>query len=301
MTAGVVQRELVRPSDTHQLLFTDVLYEDADAYRFLIEGGLQVFGRTANWVPAAEDFPDYKVAEDVPITEYAGNPAWRTFLAQLRERAAEALPELTWIVEGRDPWEIYRDERFLGNSQRDPCSKVAKRQMLDRWRAAHCDPATTISYFGIGTGERHRYDDGEGHGIRPIMAAKGWRAEAPLIDRPEGDTHPSIYMRRVGIKPPRLYSWSSHNNCGGMCCKAGQGHWRKRLQFMPERFWYDAVMEAKIAAYLDGNFTFLRDRRGGKTTPITLIDFGVRTAADPGFTLGPIEEGDDGCGCMVTE
>lgn len=97
----------LHPEVDSGLVFTDVLYEDADAYRFLIEGALDVYGRTATWVPAAEDFPDYRVDESVPIEQYAGNPEWRAFLAQLRDRAAEAVPELVWLVEGRDPWEVF--------------------------------------------------------------------------------------------------------------------------------------------------------------------------------------------------
>lgn len=126
LTARIVEREIVRPGDEHLLVFTDTLYEDADAYRFGIEAALNVFDRRANWIPQAEDFPDYRVAENVPVAEYAGNSEWRSFLAQLRDRAAEAVPELIWLVEGRDPWEIWRDERFLGNSSKDPCAKIAR-------------------------------------------------------------------------------------------------------------------------------------------------------------------------------
>ncbi|PUB13732.1 hypothetical protein, partial [Novosphingobium sp. GV079] len=107
------------------LVFTDTLYEDADAYRFLIEGAAMVTGRRLNWTVKAEDFPDYRVPEDVPIEEYRGNPEWRAFLADLRAHAIDAIPELIWLVEGRDPWEVFRDRRFLGNSGvADPCSEV---------------------------------------------------------------------------------------------------------------------------------------------------------------------------------
>ena len=85
-TAMIVQSTLPA-GDTHELLFTDVLYEDADAYRFLVEGAARVYGRELSFkVPAADDFPDYRVADDVPLEEYAGNPEWRAFL---RRRLAD--------------------------------------------------------------------------------------------------------------------------------------------------------------------------------------------------------------------
>jgi hypothetical protein len=297
LVGRTVQRELVRPGDVHTLQFCDTLYEDADAYRFLIAGGLQIFGRSCNWIPAAEDFPNYQV-ECSDIRQYAGNPAWRDFLRQLRERTAEALPELVWLVEGRDPWELYRDERFLGNSRRDPCAKIGKRETSNTWRRANCDPADSIHYFGIGTAERHRFYDGEDGGLLIRFAEMGWRAEAPLIDRIEGELNPALYAQAAGLFLPRLYKWAAHNNCGGMCCKAGQKHWKARLSAMPSRYWYDAHMESLIAEYLGGDYTFMRDRRNFDNQPLSLADFGMRLMDDPDFAYGPDEEGDDGCACF---
>lgn len=299
---------VLHPAADHRLVFTDVLYEDADAYRFLIEGALDVFGRKADWVPAAEDFPDYRVDEAVPIEEYAGNPEWRAFLQQLRERAADAVPELIWLVEGRDPWEVFRDERYLGNTRADPCSKYGKREMLDRWRALVCDPADDVFLVGIGDHEKHRFYGGKGRpGILARMAERGWRYEAPLIsiddnpawrDLPPG-TLALAYspLEELGIAPPRLYAKGyMHNNCGGFCVKAGLAHWQNRLRVDPERYAYDAMMERKIRNYLTtGKATILRDRRGGKTKPMSLDVFAAR-AAGPTIEYEP---GSSGCGCML--
>lgn len=303
LTARVVQRELVNPGDEHVLLFADTLYEDADAYRFGIEAAANIFDRRVRWVPAAEDFPDYRVAADVPIEEYTGNPAWRAFLAQLRDRAAEEIPELVWLVEGRDPWEVFRSERLLGNSRFDPCSKFIKRKTLDRWFNEQCDPAQTIRYYGIGTGEKHRYDNGEGGGLRPRMEAMGWRAEAPLIGRVEGDLSPLLYMSYQHLKPPRLYGLGyQHNNCGGLCVKAGHRHWRLRHDVQPERFAYDAMMEEKIRVFLGADVSFLTDRRGGTgKKPFTLAALAERLGAEPQQPIPDPEPGENGCGCVIEE
>lgn len=307
LTANVVQRELVRPGDEHRLVFTDTLYEDADAYRFGLQGALQIFGRKANWIPAAEDFPDYRVGPDVAIEDYAGNPAWRSFLAELRDHAATAIPELVWLVEGRDPWEVYRDERFLGNSRLDPCSKFIKRETLDTWVSANCDPAETVIYFGIGTGEKHRFEAWDEKrqkltGIKPRWAAKGWTVAAPLIDRVEGDTNPTWYMRNAGIEPSRNYGLGyQHDNCGGNCSKAGMAHWKHRREVQPDRYAYDAMMEGKVARFLGKNVAFMTDRTGGKRRPITLEAFAKRLDRNPNTPIPEPLPGERGCACMTEE
>ena len=131
---------LMNPDAQLLLLFTDTLYEDADAYRFLLESAADILGRRLDWVPRAEDFPDYRVAPNVAIEVCRGNALWRAFLADLRAKAAIDLPELIWLVEDRDPWEVYRDERMVGNSQFDPCSKILKRQPLLKWIQRHGNP-----------------------------------------------------------------------------------------------------------------------------------------------------------------
>ncbi|QNH91657.1 hypothetical protein SR18_gp006c [Caulobacter phage SR18] len=292
LTAKIVQDELMRPGDEHTMFFTDTLYEDADAYRFLLEGAANILGRSYAWVPAAEDFPDYRL---LPVTfrieDYHGAPKWREFLRQLRERAAEELPELVWIVEGRDIWEIYRDERFLGNSGNDPCSKLQKRRPARWWREAKCDRENSVHYFGINAAEAHRFEDlhldkatglptQEPSGIKHRMAAEGWRAEAPLVSDLRGELNPLLFLKREELHVPRLYGWSAHNNCGGDCCKAGIRHWKRRYEYSPAGFSYAAVMERKVAAYLGGNFTFLEDRRKGGRKPLRLTDLAARLALD---------------------
>ncbi|WP_334182080.1 hypothetical protein [Novosphingobium sp.] len=110
----------LHPHAEHRLLFTDTLFEDADAYRFLIEGASAFFERSINWSVRADDFPDYRVPEGTLVEEYRGNPEWRAFLADLRARTMDALPGLIWLVEGRDPIEVFRDRRFIGNMWRRP-------------------------------------------------------------------------------------------------------------------------------------------------------------------------------------
>ena len=305
--AAMIQRYR-HPGSDLRLVFTDTLYEDADNYRFLIEGAALVFDRKLNWTVHAEDFPDYRVDADVPIAEYAGNSDWRAYLADLRARTADAIPELHWLVEGRDPWEIYRDKRYLGNSSVDPCSLVAKRAVADAWRIGNCrregelfGPADVIS-VGIGDHEAHRFDDGKGGGIGPRNAADGWSYHAPLQTDPSDC--PSLFfapLEQFGIAPPRMYSKGyKHANCGGFCCKAGLAHYANRFRVDPDRYAYDAMMERKLAAYLGGGVSILTDRRGGGgKKPMTLDVFAKRLRVDPNEQYEYVS-GESGCGCFGT-
>lgn len=304
--AALVDRRR-HPDAEFGLVFTDTLYEDADAYRFLIEGAAQVLGRQLDWTVRAEDFPDYRVPADTPIEEYRGNPEWRAFLADLRARALDALPGLIWLVEGRDPWEIFRDRKFLGNSQRDPCSEHAKREMAADWRVGNCRRVgelfgpPDVFIVGISDHERHRFDDGEGGGIGPRNARDGWLYEAPLISEPADDELMIFYapVDQIGPAEPRLYRMGyMHNNCGGFCVKAGQAHWANRFRVQPDRYAYDAMMERKLAAFLGQDVSMLADRRGGNgKKPLTLDAFAQRLLTQPNETF-EYRPGESGCGCM---
>lgn len=282
-----------------RLLFTDTLYEDADTYRFLIEGAANIYGRRVAWLPRAEDFPDYRASLDTPIEEYCGNPEWRAFLGQIRARAAEDVPELNWIADGRDPWEVYRDERYLGNSRKDPCSKILKRKLSDKWLKANADPYRDVLIYGIGEHEKHRFDDGKGKGILHRLAANGWACEAPLIGQPE--FNPALIMRAEGISPARNYALGYlHDNCGGFCCKGGKAHVENRNRVHPERVDYDAAMEAKMQVYIGKPYTILTETVDKVKRPLPTAEFVERLRADP--TLHhDYEPGDSGCGCMVDE
>lgn len=306
-----------RHSDAeYGLVFTDLLYEDADTYRFLIEAAADVLGRRLNWTVDVEAAPDYRVSEDVPIEEYRGNPEWRAWLAETRERAMEALPELVWLVEGRDPWEIFRDGKFLGNSLVDPCSRVGKREIADAWRMRHCfregELFAAADYFAVGIGlhEKHRFDDGKGGGLGPRMAADGWNYHAPLIDAEQavnegGCEYMSLLfspVEQLGVRGQRMYQQGyKHGNCGGFCIKAGQAHWANRFRVQPERFAYDAMMERKLGAYIGKPVSMLTDRRGSaKKKPLTLDDFEKRLRARPNRKF-EYQPGESGCGCMTGE
>lgn len=252
-------------------------------------------GGNGSWAAAKRVAERYGTADMVLLftdTRMEDEDLYRFIL----EAAANIGCPLTTITEGRNPWHVFFDERFLGNSRHDPCSKILKRQMADRWLSANCDPADTICYVGIDWTEEHRFTR-----LRARRAKDGWTYLAPLCEAPYiSKKDVSTLLVSAGIQQPRLYDMGfSHNNCGGFCIKAGQGHFANLLKQMPERYAKHENMEQAIRTYLDKDVSILTDRRGGDgKKPLTLKDFRIRVESG-GEQVDAFEIG--GCGCFLDD
>jgi len=209
----------------------------------------------------------------------------------LDEATADLGVPLTRLADGRNPWEVFRDVKFIGNTRIDPCSRVLKRDLLRDWIDEHCDPTDTLVVLGIDWTEDHRLH----------RAAPRWEPFelwAPLCDEPYIDKVDLIdELRSKGINVPRLYEMGfPHNNCGGFCVKAGQAQFKKLLDLMPERYLRHEQEEARTIAIIGSEVAILRDRRGGETKPMTLRTFRERLGVDD--TDFDAEEW-GGCGCAI--
>ena len=177
----------------------------------------------------------------------------------LGEAAANVGAPLVKIADGRTPWEVFRDEQIIGNQRIDPCSKILKREIAERWLAENCDPADTILIFGIHWEEAHRLDrkdrDGKPRGMKNRYRELGWpwvdstMCWAPWLSAQD--------VRRwaldEGLTVPRLYDLGfSHNNCGGFCVKAGEGHFAHLLKTLPEVYAHHEAQEEAFNAARPG-------------------------------------------------
>jgi len=214
-------------------------------------------------------------------------------LYRFRDEAARAHNlHLEVAADGRDPWQVFHDVRYLGNTRADPCSRVLKRDLLRRWLTDNCDPANTIVYLGMDWTEEHRIE-----GARDRWAP--WQVRFPLADKPYEMKDVWIERsRQNGVEPPRLYAHGfPHNNCGGFCIKGGQAQFAKLLHHFPERYRWHEEREQALRAHLGKDIAILRDRIGGDTKPMTLREFRERLERD----AGGFEKMDWGaCGCMTT-
>lgn len=207
----------------------------------------------------------------------------------LEESAANIGAPLVRISDGRTPWDVMRDERMIGNSQFDPCSKILKRELLDRWRDAYCCQATTKLVLGIAWDESHRIDEVQARN-------EPWMYVAPLCEKPWISKDECLaWAEYEGVKPPRMYAAGfSHANCGGGCIKAGQREWKRLLGFNPAHYAKWETWENEMREMV-GNHSILRDRRKDADPVLTLTQFRQRVEANQ-----PIDETDiGGCACAL--
>lgn len=216
--------------------------------------------------------------------------------------------ELVRIADGRTPWEVFRDVKFIGNTRVDPCSLVLKRDLLRAHIEANFDPADTVVVLGIDWTEEHRF-------TAAVPRWEPWTLWAPMCDEPLIDKPDVLtWLLEEGIEPPRLYAMGfPHNNCGGFCVKAGQAQFKLLLDTMPERFLGHEREEEATRVHIGKNVSVLRDRskkgiaeyeaefgpitgQKDKTAPLTLRKFRERLGVD---TSDYDAEEWGGCGCAL--
>jgi len=190
-------------------------------------------------------------------------------------RKSLALPLIT-IDDGRTPWQVFHDERLIGNSRVDPCSKILKRRLARRWLNDNCNPAVTVLYLGLSWYEKHRIGKNR-------TAWAPWITAYPAAVRPLLDHCDMLAeVEADGLTPPKLYRLGfEHNNCGGACVKGGRAQWRHLLAKLPERYAQHEEAEHQLRIYLQKNVTILRDTTANGGRPLTLESFRHRCEVDP--------------------
>jgi len=206
----------------------------------------------------------------------------------LREGADYLNCEITWLADGRNPWEVFKDVKYLGNSRIDPCSRVLKREIAKRWvKDNYPDPDSVVLHLGMNVDEEHRLERSKLY-WNPYQV-EGVLTEPPII----WPNQMSQELEKIGIDPPRLYAMGfPHNNCGGFCIKAGQAHFKLLLEKLPEKYAEAEMKEEEMRALLNKDVSILKDRRGGTTKPLTLREFRGRHQSE----IDLFEWG--GCGCF---
>lgn len=269
-------------------LFTDTLIEDRDLYRFLIETTADAYGieRPTALLARCEEIPDIRSEEDVALR--------KTLLADISAEAMRIIPGLVWIIEGRTPWEVFFAVRYLGNSRIAQCSHVLKQDTADKWIRDNYGPDDCTLYLGIDWTEDHRR-------ASPIRNWAPYTVKFPMCDAPYVDKQDMLRMLdEVGIARPRLYEKGfAHNNCGGFCVRAGQGHFANLLEQFPMQYTYHERKEQEIRDFLGKNVTILKRVRDKVTYRLTLQEL-RQSLAGPG--AADVDYDDiGGCGCFVTD
>ena len=195
------------------------------------------------------------------------------------------------IADGRTPMQAGRDERCVPNNRMAVCSKILKRQLLERYRNEHYDPAGCIEYIGYDWTESHRVEAARRHWAP-------WTVDCPLT-RPPILWKQQLFalFRERGIEPPRLYGYGfQHANCGGACVRGGQAQWSLLLQVNRARYLDWEAEEQATRDLLGKDVSILRDRADGTSKPLTLAAFRERIERQPSMF-----DADDwgACGCLM--
>ncbi|GIM98062.1 hypothetical protein [Paractinoplanes toevensis] len=168
------------------------------------------------------------------------------------------------VADGRTPWQVFADQRFLGNARIAPCSVHLKQRPCRAWLNQHADPADTVLYVGIDWSEHRRVPAIE-HGWTP------WTVKFPMCEPPHLSKQQMLdWAHAEGLQTPRLYEQGfRHNNCFGACVRAGQRQWLHLLEVAPHRFLAAEAEEEKLRRRL-GNVAILKQRRAGVSYPLPL-------------------------------
>lgn len=194
--------------------------------------------------------------------------------------------DLVKIADGRDPWQLFDDKRFVANSRVSICSIELKVKPAQKWVKENCAP-DAILVFGIDEFETHR---------TPAIV-KNWspyKCEFPLIENPTSYRERERELESDGLKKPRIYEMGfAHNNCGGFCVKAGQQHFANLYRTMPERYAYHARKERAAIESGINHQRIIRSMSDGVTRYIPLDEYAKTIES------GLFDEFDTrGCGCF---
>jgi len=175
--------------------------------------------------------------------------------------------------DGRHPWQVFRDERFIGNSRVPLCNRVLKREVLEKLLRSKYPHKNIKLYLGYDYFEKKRIDR-----ARKSWHKKGYNVEFPLTLPPILSKSDIIsHIISQGLFIPKLYcNGFTHNNCGGACVQAGIRQWSKLWKEFPERYLWHEEQEIITREFLNKDVSVLRDRTNKTTKPLTLLQLRKR-------------------------
>lgn len=197
-----------------------------------------------------------------------------------------------WIAEGRTPWHVFRDVKYIGNTRVDPCSRVLKRDLIRKWISDNYKPEECVIWIGIDCSEEHR--------LFPVVERnKPYQYRSYFIENDIflSNEYKAYWLSQNNIPMPRMYRMGfAHHNCGGFCVKAGQGQFKMLFELMPEVYNQNEVEEQRAIRENPTLRPFLRKTINGKLRYLTLKEY-REEFLEPNKEIDETEFG--GCGCAL--
>ncbi len=176
------------------------------------------------------------------------------------------------LTEGRNPYEVSRDEHVIPNNFLAPCTFRLKIEPFREYLKSLIGD-TTI-YIGYDYSEMHRCE-----ATSKNYKALGYDVDYPLLWNPvEYRKYTDVVRSDWDIQPPRMYQLGyTHANCGGRCVKQGQGDWIRTLINFPERFaeietWEKNMQENEV----NSKYALLKTQTQEGRKPMTLTELRER-------------------------
>jgi hypothetical protein len=201
--------------------------------------------------------------------------------------------EIIVLKDGRTPWDVFVDRKYIGNDRLAHCSQELKKDQFEKYLNTRNDisPENCFIVLGMSYDEKERIDKAKKHWLP--YKVKSLSIEYKVYRNTWQDL-----LLKYKLQRPRLYDYGfPHNNCGGFCVKAGQKQFLTLLQTNPERYKFHEEKELETIEIIGPTARpFLSIYRDGKKSFITLKEF--RELVEQGkITVNPFDY--SGCGCFT--
>ena len=211
----------------------------------------------------------------------------------IRDVAGAVGKEIIWLKDGRDPWGVFEDRKFIGNTRTAHCSEELKTKPVRAWLEANT-AADDPLVLGMDWSEMDRIERAQKKWLpRPVVSLLNeYKVYRPAYAK---------WLADYGIRPPNAYDHGfPHNNCLKMgCVKQGLKGWATLLEKFPDRF---AAAEARMAVAMEKigptARPFLRHVVAGVTHYLTLSEFREQYQSGS-LRVDPYDHG--GCGCFTDD
>ncbi|MDE5080193.1 MAG: hypothetical protein O4808_14685 [Trichodesmium sp. St17_bin3_1_1] len=202
--------------------------------------------------------------------------------------------QLVWLKDGRNPWDIYDEQKFV-NHRVSNCSLELKVKPCKDFIMNNFKPNDCHLYMGI------TFDEYE----RSNAINKNWnpyKVSYPLCwENFISKQEVFDIIKNDKIEVPRLYSHDfPHANCGGFCCKTGKKQLRRLLNIFPERYYYHENREQEFLRLVNKDSgVIIREYRNNSVSMVSLKEFRERLESENNLSDSREFEGEGGCGCFI--
>ena len=163
---------------------------------------------------------------------------------------------ITYDSDGRNPEQLFIDNRALANNRMPFCSRILKAKRLQKY---YKDGDILVFGIAINEIERGRRIVGIYQTVS-VKTGKKCKIKLPLITERIMPEDIDKFLQTIGIKEPLLYELGfSHNNCSGGCVRAGKKQWKRLYETLPKVYLDRERVENEMRVRVNKDIHFFKD------------------------------------------